>query len=103
MASSTRKKSPTRAKAARRAAAPAVDPSPPAMDPAPPAQGSRPRSPWKTVAIVACALGVLAVVFGAGAAAGYSYGRMGGLIAVRGSLTPYGFMMPFGGWVQPHD
>ena len=102
MASSTRKKAPTRAKAARRAAVPAPNP-PPAIDPAPPAQASQQRSPWKAVAIVIGALAVLAVVFGAGATAGYSYGRMGGLIAVRGNITPFGFMMPFGGRLQPYD
>jgi membrane-associated protease RseP (regulator of RpoE activity) len=78
------------------------------MDPAPPNQPPARRSPWGTVGIVVGALAILAVVFCAGGVAGYSYGRISTVFALRANVMPYGFMMrpsdPYGGqgWM-PHN
>jgi len=105
MAKSTRKTSPRRAKAA---AVSTPDPAPPPVAPVQASQPPARRSPWRTVGIVVGALAILAVVFCAGGVAGFSYGRISRVVALRANLTPFGFMMGpqdrFGGqgWM-PHN
>jgi len=105
MANSTRKTSSRRAKPA---AVATPDPAPSPMDPAPANQTPARRSPWWTVGIVVGALAIVAVVFCAGGVAGYSYGRISRVFALRADVMPFGFMMrpsdQYGGrgWM-PHD
>ena len=100
MASSPRRSTPRKTK---RVAVPTAVAPPPTAPPEPPAQPSQRRSPWKAVAIVAVALAVLAAVGAAGAVVGYSYGRLGGFVALRGNFPTCGFTMPYAGRMQPYD